>query len=561
MNPENAIKIAKSKKSTTEQLKELLGVSDEVDLLLAKNPNASAELLDAICGRNFLDEQICGAVLAHPNTSVEQLINAGWEYPSAMFRNPALQAHMQSQKNFLGEFSGEEFGDAFKRDVPSFVVDWLLSQGKAEYQVNYVSASKRVPEVLERFRQSKYSKVVAALLEKDVSTYLVWATDLGFVGAPNEQLAPSELRASVDAWVNCVGGRKPVSLAGVKALAEPSPLLPTGLANALHSIEDLYFKAGPVAFSKSPNFYAGFVELLQNVLKSDDRFTKLVAKVIDFDLGEIKRYGSLGKKALADAARGGYFAKSGVEKSFKRLAVVLANWSGTRPEANWAVMGEALSTLVSNHPLSIDSDRSESGETLAKSQISPKTKIVVHPLENDDAAYLAWATDLGFTRPAPDEDEPASLKSEIDDWVDGMWEKTMALWKELVPKTGTATTLQGELVRALDRIEGEYFRNGMTNWGDGSGYYESFTKLIHDTLKAEKTFSKQVKKVLDADIDQIKLSGQMGKAIASGKKPRAEAFGRSVLVQSDVEKSHKRLGTVIAIWCDRHPDLLPFEPK
>jgi hypothetical protein len=101
----------------------------------------------------------------------------------------------------------------------------------------------------------------------------------------------------------------------------------------------------------------------------------------------------------------------------------------------------------------------------------------------------------------------------------------------------------------------------MMNWGDGGGYYENFTKLIHDTLKAESSFSKLVKKIIDADIAEIKRSGQEGKAIASGKKPREAAIGGKFLLQSDVERSHQRLGALITLWCKRHPDLVPYSEK
>jgi hypothetical protein len=67
--------------------------------------------------------------------------------------------------------------------------------------------------------------------------------------------------------------------------------------------------------------------------------------------------------------------------------------------------------------------------------------------------------------------------------------------------------------------------------------------------------------MIDADIGEIKKSGQVGKAIATGRKPREAAFGGSVLVQCDVEKSHQRLGALITLWCQRHPDPIPFCEK
>jgi len=69
MEKDDAIKIAKSKKANSDQLKGLLGISDDIDLLLAKNPNTSAAMLDDICERQSFNEKICGTALAHPNIS------------------------------------------------------------------------------------------------------------------------------------------------------------------------------------------------------------------------------------------------------------------------------------------------------------------------------------------------------------------------------------------------------------------------------------------------------------------------------------------------------------
>ena len=63
MEKDEAIKIAKSKKSSADQLKGLLGISDEIDLLLAKHLNTSAEMLDDICWRQSFDDKIAPIVL------------------------------------------------------------------------------------------------------------------------------------------------------------------------------------------------------------------------------------------------------------------------------------------------------------------------------------------------------------------------------------------------------------------------------------------------------------------------------------------------------------------
>lgn len=40
------------------------------------------------------------------------------------------------------------------------------------------------------------------------------------------------------------------------------------------------------------------------------------------------------------------------------------------------------------------------------------------------------------------------------------------LWQRLVPKSGSADTLQGELVRLIGKLADEYYRNENINWSD-----------------------------------------------------------------------------------------------
>lgn len=197
-------------------------------------------------------------------------------------------------------------------------------------------------------------------------------------------------------------------------------------------------------------------------------------------------------------------------------------------------------------------------EVLAKFRDSKHAQLVEQLLLRDDATYLTWAHDLGFEMSPPSDDEPVVVRSEVDVWVERLDGEITKLWKELVPSKGAASTLQGELVRAIARLQSEYFKNGMMNWGDGSGYYEAFTELIHNTLRGEPSFTKLVKAVIDADIQEIKQSGKEGKAIASGKSSREQVFGKNFLIASDVETSMQRLGALIGLWCQRHPDLIPY---
>lgn len=53
------------------------------------------------------------------------------------------------------------------------------------------------------------------------------------------------------------------------------------------------------------------------------------------------------------------------------------------------------------------------------------------------------------------------------------------LWQSLVPKSGHAATLQGELVRLIGRLASEYYRNGNMNWNDD---FSNMTKCLETEL-------------------------------------------------------------------------------
>jgi hypothetical protein len=643
MEKDEAIKIAKSKKSSADQLKGLLGISDEIDLLLAKHLNTSAEMLDDICWRQSFDDKIAPIALVHPNLNVGQLLDVGIDYPLAAYKNPKFSELVAKDKKYLDQFDGEAFESSFKKELPGFVVEWLLSRGKAVYQLAYVSTSKRSPEELLKFRESKHPKVVAALLDRDIGTYLAWAADVGYEPAGLDQLSAADARVAIDRMISDVA-QGLASSTGIINNKLINLSLPPDLFIVLKEIESTYFKSGRAAFSAEQTFYDDFVSSLQNFLENSSKFGGLVAKVIDYDLAEMKRFANPGKKFPLDITKASYYVKSGLERSFKRLMVALAGVCQKQPEARRIELSQALGQLVSANPLPSAASRlvadgnvfplipkdllGEDGKfdissmfanpaleqlvkndpkfldgfhgpdfekTLAKKKVpefvadwiavhgdlrtqasflfgSPRSleirekfRASKHPpialqlLETDEATHLSWASELGFTLPPPDADEPVDVKWELENWSQVQSDKVSALWKDLVPKEGAAATLQGEVVRAMVRLESEFHRNGMMNWGDGSNFYENFTKLIHTTLKTEKSFSKVVLAVLDADIAAVKRSGAVGKAMASGKVAPEDRSPGGFLIESDVERSHERLNVLIAAWCERNPNPVPYQ--
>jgi hypothetical protein len=53
------------------------------------------------------------------------------------------------------------------------------------------------------------------------------------------------------------------------------------------------------------------------------------------------------------------------------------------------------------------------------------------------------------------------------------------IWRECVPKSGQADTIEGELLRAVEKLRDEAIRNGNTNWDPG---FEIFLSLLESKL-------------------------------------------------------------------------------
>ena len=62
------------------------------------------------------------------------------------------------------------------------------------------------------------------------------------------------------------------------------------------------------------------------------------------------------------------------------------------------------------------------------------------------------------------------------------------IWKKFVPKSGQAETVQGELLRAVEKLRDEAIRNGNGNWDEG---FEILLKYLNDKLLNADAFSKE----------------------------------------------------------------------
>jgi len=58
-------------------------------------------------------------------------------------------------------------------------------------------------------------------------------------------------------------------------------------------------------------------------------------------------------------------------------------------------------------------------------------------------------------------------------------EEARSLWQTSVPANGQSATVQGELLRAVEKLRDEAQRNGNLNWGSG---HEVFIEYLRENL-------------------------------------------------------------------------------
>ena len=109
-----------------------------------------------------------------------------------------------------------------------------------------------------------------------------------------------------------------------------------------------------------------------------------------------------------------------------------------------------------------------------------------------------------------------------------------ALWKAYVPKYGQAKTVQGELVRAVEKLRDESHRNGNCNWNRN---HATLAQYVKKTLIESRLFDAAAVEEIKSDIKRIR--------VVDYPEPEDEPYDR--LLDRIVE------------WSAAHPDPVPRE--
>lgn len=95
-------------------------------------------------------------------------------------------------------------------------------------------------------------------------------------------------------------------------------------------------------------------------------------------------------------------------------------------------------------------------------------------------AVAAFAQDQPTTTPAQANPQPRAK------YVMQYSKEAKEIWDKFVPKSGQAQTVQGELLRAVEKLRDEATRNANQNWDQG---FEIFVRYLEDKLTDTKVFS------------------------------------------------------------------------
>jgi hypothetical protein len=109
-----------------------------------------------------------------------------------------------------------------------------------------------------------------------------------------------------------------------------------------------------------------------------------------------------------------------------------------------------------------------------------------------------------------------------------------SVWTTQVPKRGQASTVQGELLRAVVKLEDEATRNGNHNWGDN---HVRLLAFLRDNLPPEGWNARAKRKQI---LNDLRLLGDYEHPLTD-------------------ETAWQRLNEAVGDWCAAHPEPISRE--
>jgi hypothetical protein len=111
------------------------------------------------------------------------------------------------------------------------------------------------------------------------------------------------------------------------------------------------------------------------------------------------------------------------------------------------------------------------------------------------------------------------------------------LWREFVPTSGQADTVQGELIRCIGKLTDEAYRNGNLNWDDE---FEQMCRFVSRTLDDPSVFD---------EAERAKIRAAVGDVLEY---ESPDTFGHG--------SSYYYLAEAAVKWCLSKKGSLPLQP-
>lgn len=80
------------------------------------------------------------------------------------------------------------------------------------------------------------------------------------------------------------------------------------------------------------------------------------------------------------------------------------------------------------------------------------------------------------------------------------FDEASSLWRTSVPESGQAFTVQGELLRAVEKLRDEAQRNGNGNWDNG---FEILLGYLREILLGSDLFNQAISQEIRNDLDRL----------------------------------------------------------
>lgn len=121
------------------------------------------------------------------------------------------------------------------------------------------------------------------------------------------------------------------------------------------------------------------------------------------------------------------------------------------------------------------------------------------------------------------------------------------VWTNLVPRSGQAACLQGELLRAVEKLRWEAQGNGNINWDDR---FEMLIDLLSDHLLGETRLAHDEKTAIEGDLERLRNFLPVRDL-----RDDAEAH-KLPYVEDDL---YDRLTSSVVRFCRLNPKIVPYQ--